>query len=179
MNIFNVGAQDEKGTKSGFTLIELLVVIAIVGLIASVAMAALSEARKNARNTKRLADVRQYFNALEFYLDENGSYPSTSNALRCLGIYPTVDGRCWINNGTPRDDNLNNDLLNYMPSLPPGPQSYNVLGYVYCGGSCTNQNYAMIIRWMMEGIDQSCGIGVKLSNFPSNPPLMTHCQIAR
>ena len=43
----------------GFTLIELLVVIAIIGLLATIATIAVNNARLDARNTKRRADIKQ------------------------------------------------------------------------------------------------------------------------
>ncbi len=63
--------------QKGFTLIELLVVISIIGLIASVALVALNSARMKARDARRKSDLRQIANALELYLDKNGSYPNT------------------------------------------------------------------------------------------------------
>lgn len=62
--------------RSGFTLIELLVVIAIIGLLSSVVLAALSSARKKARDAKRMADIKSIQLALEFYRDRFGVYPS-------------------------------------------------------------------------------------------------------
>ncbi len=61
--------------KKGFTLIELLVVIAIIGLLATLSIVALNSARVKARDTKRKADLKQIYNALQLYYDENGKYP--------------------------------------------------------------------------------------------------------
>lgn len=61
--------------KRGFTLLELLVVIAIIGLIATIAVAFLDNARAQARDTRRLADINNLRDALELYYDENGNYP--------------------------------------------------------------------------------------------------------
>lgn len=61
--------------KKGFTLIELLVVIVIIGILATLAIVALQQARKNARDAKRIADVRQMQTALELFFNDNQYYP--------------------------------------------------------------------------------------------------------
>lgn len=69
-----------KGLDRGFTLIELLVVISIIGLLSSVVLASLSTARASARDSERIAAVKQIQNALELYaLDHGGDYPGYIN----------------------------------------------------------------------------------------------------
>lgn len=69
-----------KGLDRGFTLIELLVVISIIGLLSSVVLASLSTARASARDSERIAAVKQIQNALELYaLDHGGEYPGYIN----------------------------------------------------------------------------------------------------
>ena len=69
-----------KGLDKGFTLIELLVVISIIGLLSSVVLASLSTARASARDSERIAAVKQIQNALELYaLDHGGDYPGYLN----------------------------------------------------------------------------------------------------
>jgi prepilin-type N-terminal cleavage/methylation domain-containing protein len=71
-----------KNKKSGFTLVELLVVIAIIGLLSTIAVVSLSSARGKARDTKRIADVKQITTSLEQYYNDNNGYPvgNTSTA---------------------------------------------------------------------------------------------------
>lgn len=64
-----------QASRKGFTLIELLVVIAIIGILSSVVLASLNSARTKARDTRRVADIKQIQIAMELYYDANGSYP--------------------------------------------------------------------------------------------------------
>lgn len=70
--------------KKGFTLIELLVVIAIIGLLSTLAVVALGSARTKARDSKRLADLKQLQTALELYYTDNNAYPAAATP-RSLG----------------------------------------------------------------------------------------------
>ncbi|MFA6547436.1 MAG: prepilin-type N-terminal cleavage/methylation domain-containing protein [Candidatus Magasanikbacteria bacterium] len=62
--------------KKGFTLIELLIVIAIIGLLSTLAVVALGSARVKARDSKRLADLKQLQTALELYYTDQNAYPA-------------------------------------------------------------------------------------------------------
>ena len=65
----------KKQKKEGFTLIELLVVIAIIGLLSTMTIVALNSARSKARDTRRIADMRQLVTAINMYYDMYGEYP--------------------------------------------------------------------------------------------------------
>lgn len=77
----------------GFTLIELLVVIAIIALLSSVVLASISSSREKARDTKRLADMRQVQIALELYYNSvtPSRYPSSGGGP-CGGWDSPGDG---------------------------------------------------------------------------------------
>lgn len=105
----------------GFTLIELLVVVAIIAMLASIVMASLNSTRARARDSTRLADMRQIETALELYATNNsGKYPSTSNAWRagssaCHATYgsgnPGYGATGYIPGLVPQ----------YIPELPEDP----------------------------------------------------------
>lgn len=90
--------------KKAFTLIELLVVIAIIGILATLAVVSLQSARARARDSKRVADVKQMQTALELYFNDNNSYPSDissgigTGSDAYMAIKPTAptpaDGGC-------------------------------------------------------------------------------------
>lgn len=65
----------------GFTLIELLVVISVIGILAAIAIISFSGAQKQARDSQRKSDLRQYQNALEIFANKNnGNFPSRTDA---------------------------------------------------------------------------------------------------
>lgn len=90
----------------GFTLIELLVVIAIIALLASIVLVSLKTARAKARDSRRLADIKQIQLALEMYYDDNGEYPisgscgaTSPNTGWCNSVQSLSSGH-WIRNGS-------------------------------------------------------------------------------
>ena len=88
--------------KKAFTLIELLVVIAIIGILATLAVVALQQARQNARDSKRMADMKQVHTALELFFNENGRYPTEEE---------------W-NSGIIESESSNNVFMYNIPSSP-------------------------------------------------------------
>lgn len=64
-------------TKKAFTLIELLVVISLIGLLAGLALVSFTGSQKQARDSQRQSDLKQYQNSLEVFANKNsGFYPS-------------------------------------------------------------------------------------------------------
>ncbi len=115
--------------KNGFTLMELIVVMAIIALISTFAMVAISNARKASRDAVRRADLRQIRNAIEFYYDDNNSYPTVSS-------YGESGTGGWDNSyqDSDSDGNYFLDFLvdgGYMASVPVDPTNDSAHTYQY------------------------------------------------
>lgn len=92
-----LGGPEPGFTRDAFTLVELLVVIAILGILASLLLPALAQARRRARRTVCLGNLRQLALADVLYLGEHGALPapnelvpSTLTAERLGGIAQTL-----------------------------------------------------------------------------------------
>ncbi|MCX6792967.1 MAG: prepilin-type N-terminal cleavage/methylation domain-containing protein [Candidatus Falkowbacteria bacterium] len=136
--------------KKAFTLIELLVVIAIIGVLSTMAIIALGNARAKARDSKRVADIKQISTALELYYADSNSYPTLitpGNSLTSpdgTKVYmasvpnnptPRNDSGCGNNNYTyaSTSDNTNYSLNfclgNNVASTPAGINSSSSSGF--------------------------------------------------
>jgi prepilin-type N-terminal cleavage/methylation domain-containing protein len=144
--------------RQAFTLIELLVVIAIIGLLSTIAVVSLSSARSKARDTKRIASVKQIITAMQLYYETNGSAPNpntlgcgNSANWYCLGH--TSAESCW--NGAYAGCNaLNTALAPYMAKIPddPSPGNYGAPGdaFLYNFGFNFTPQLPPVIHWGME-----------------------------
>lgn len=70
----------KKKINLGFTLIEILVTISVIGILAALALVSFGGAQKQARDTQRKSDLKQYQTALEQFSNKNnGFYPARSD----------------------------------------------------------------------------------------------------
>lgn len=107
--------------KKGFTLIELLIVIAIIGLLATLAIVSLTTAQRKARDTKRIADIKQLQNAVELYYSENAAYP----------IAAAATNNTWTLFGA--------SIASYITNVPIDPENSGTDVYVYGSNSAGTQ----------------------------------------
>lgn len=71
-----------KKNSFGFTLVELLVVISVIGILASIVLVSFTASQKQARDTQRKSDVKQYQLALENFANKGNSlYPRRNSTV--------------------------------------------------------------------------------------------------
>ena len=157
---------NKKSYSQGFTLIELLVVVAIIGLLASIAVVALQSARGEARDTKRIADMKQIYTALQIYNDKYGEFPTDiSNGLLNCGGPPPMG---WIRSGyTGNGENFLAELeldgimtqvpvdpiKKDIPGIPDYCYGYFRFGAGYNGCDATRGNYFVLMIKDLETWD--------------------------
>lgn len=101
---------------SGFTLIELLIVISIIGILVAIAAASYITAQQQARDARRISDMKSMQSAWELYFADNGqNYPGDSNSNPCSLTLMTSPST-YLPGGFPTDPktnpaNPNNDIL--------------------------------------------------------------------
>jgi len=72
---------------NAFTLIELLVVISIIGILAAIGLVSFTGAQRQARDTQRKTDIKQYVVALETYGNStDGIYPISTTSISLAGL---------------------------------------------------------------------------------------------
>ncbi len=64
-------------TQKGFTLIELIVVVALIGLLSVIGLTSYSRVQRNARDVKRMGDMKELRSALLLYKSINGRFPDS------------------------------------------------------------------------------------------------------
>ncbi len=133
--------------KRGFTLIELLVVIAIIGLLSTLAVVALGSARQKARDSKRLADLKQVQTALELYYTDQTSYPSGNALTLGTGNAACLSATGWEATGCANP---------YMAQVPADPLSTQSYAYTAASSSYT-------ITATLEGTVNGLSGGITLS----------------
>jgi type II secretion system protein G len=152
------GKKHNSKNKTGFTLIELLVVIAIIGLLASIVLVSLNNARTKARDSRRIADLRQIKTALEMYFDANGYYPPSPCGYDCDQYYYSYNSN-W--------DTLQAYLSPYLAKLPKDPTNStcppfnnNCHSYIYgdVGRYVYPHQYVLTAQLEQTNHPERCGV---------------------
>lgn len=131
-------AARKRSAASGFTLIELIVVIAIIGFLASVVFAVLADARLDARDKRRIEDLKQLERALHLYANDYQSFPRESDGA---------------NGDTATNQTFRTLLEPYLQGIPTDPSGIGngTFFYYYDGAhTCGGRSYAVLFARYMD-----------------------------
>lgn len=136
--MLNKSRKESAKMMRGFTLIELIVVIAIIGFLASVVFAVLADARLDARDKRRIEDVKQIERALHLFANDNNHFPKESDGA---------------NGNTATNSTFQNILAPYLQGTPidPAGQGDSTFYYYYDGAhQCGSRTFAVLFVRQMD-----------------------------
>ena len=120
--------------KKGFTLLEILLVVGIIAILAGIVIVAINPSRQLAtvRNTQRLSDLKQIYNAMtQYYIDHN-AYPASSTFSALTEICNTGANSAATTSidGTSCGSLANLSLLvpTYLVAIPVDPTATSTVG---------------------------------------------------
>jgi prepilin-type N-terminal cleavage/methylation domain-containing protein len=76
----------------GFSILEVMIVVAIIGTLMAIVVPVLSQAKRSAKNTVSISNMRQCYISLTLYCDDHGGYgslPTYPEAINVLRNAPT------------------------------------------------------------------------------------------
>ncbi len=141
-----------RNKNSGFTLIEMLIVIAVIGILASTLFPKIVWMLARARDTQRVADLRNLATAIEVYQMDTGKYPRLSKKINGHEVY--IWSNPWFAWSV---SNLKTDIEDYISMIPKDPDKNN---YVDIITRSSNHNISMRIRRYFEEWEYLYQLGV-------------------
>jgi len=138
----------------GFTLIEMLIVVAIIAILAGVVLTGVRGFQANARDTRRVGDMRNAQNWLELYFNRCGHYPGAANCA-VLNHGGGGAGTSW---GTLTTALEGQGITSNVPEPPSGG-----FDYLYESvGSGTNVNLSYVLGAQLENENNAVIDGLTL-----------------
>lgn len=77
-------SENTASRKRGFTLVEVMVVIGLAAILLAVTFGSISVSRGQARDVRRISDIKEIQLELALYYDLNRTYPTTGQGLNKL-----------------------------------------------------------------------------------------------
>jgi prepilin-type N-terminal cleavage/methylation domain-containing protein len=106
--------------KKGFTLIEMAVVLLIIGILAGIVLRNIGGQAAQARDAKRVGDLRILANYLAQYLAKQGQFPTTSANSQNWGPLNTAFQNAGIYVNLPQPPSGAGDVYDYIPCSDTG-----------------------------------------------------------
>jgi len=158
-----------RASRKGFTLIELLVVIAIIAILAAILFPVLMAAKKRAKTSDCLSNLRQIGLATQMYVDNNyACFPFAGRGFPqmpfvdiwgCLKPYVKTTNMYVCKSDAKPAWNIRWVTAN-SPSLLPSikfPASYYYLWRFYCDNGVAKSRKASLVRHPTRKAMFQCG----------------------
>ncbi len=120
--------------ESGFTLIELVVVMSIIAILAAAITIHVTGRRQMADRTRAIMDITTLTTAIDLYIADNGTPPTTQQGLEALLAKPTAPPvpRNWNGPYIKKRRELNDPWQTPYDYRSPGqldPNGYDIISY--------------------------------------------------
>lgn len=145
----------------GFTIVEIAVVTIVIGLLVGLVVVAFNKIQMQARDSRRVVDVRTMTSKLSKYYDQNGEYPPVSDqyivSLSSSGLNDPTDNPSWN-----YSRNMTTSYCGLIPHWGGGSGSL--------GPSCRNYGYLSGSNATGVGDNGTYGPGCNIVGNSNNKP---------
>jgi prepilin-type N-terminal cleavage/methylation domain-containing protein len=155
-------------SKSGFTLIELLVVISIIGVLAALSFVSFTTSQRQARDSARKSDIKQYQSSLEAYANNHNSlFPQRPNAGGAVASTTLCSdlllSGCSEDPKNPSDPTF---TYRYQSDGAVSNGTASAIKYIIWGKIESTENYWVVCSNGKVGTVAQSGFGVSGGNCP-------------